>query len=59
MCIPALCMVLVVNDGVERFHTCMFLMTVAISATALGNCGSSVLPMDLAPQYAGSVYGKF
>ncbi|XP_048581408.1 solute carrier family 17 member 9-like isoform X2 [Nematostella vectensis] len=55
MCGGALCMLLL--DWAATFGQAMFLIMVTMGFSALGNCGCPVVPQDMSPQFAGSLFG--
>jgi ACS family sodium-dependent inorganic phosphate cotransporter-like MFS transporter 9 len=57
MCGASLCMLLF--DWVSTFPQAMLLIMVTMACNAMGNCGTPIAPQDMAPKFAGSLFGKY
>ncbi|XP_031574048.1 solute carrier family 17 member 9-like [Actinia tenebrosa] len=55
MCGTAFCMLLF--DWVVTFPQAMVLIMITMACNAMGNCGVPVTPQDMAPKFAGSLFG--
>ena len=56
MCGGALFMILINKSS--SFGQALFCMMMAMSLNALGNAGSPVVPQDMSPKFAGTLFGK-
>lgn len=56
MCMPALCLLLM--DWIHNFSEAVSCMMLAVGSCAFVNSGVNVTPQDMAPKYAGSLFGE-
>ena len=42
----------------RSFSQALFCMVMAMTASALGNAGSPVVPQDMSPKFAGTLFGN-